>query len=378
MDIGLYIHIPFCLSKCYYCDFTSYAHSKESYHPYVEALVNEIKAYGAKLGQSLLVKTIFIGGGTPSVLPPILLEKIMKSLKESFYIDEHAEYTIESNPGTLSGEKLQVMKDHGVNRISMGVQAYQNHLLKKIGRTHSWEQVKESYTLCRKLGFDNINLDLMFGLPGQTMANWQETLGQIKGLGPDHISTYGLMIEEDTPFGRLYERGELKLLDEELERWMYHYAKNYLNQNGYQQYEISNFAKLSKASQHNIDCWKVRPYIGMGLGAHSYFQNSRYHNTEQMSEYIASSGQLGAIQKSKEKIDLKAQMEEYMFLGLRLTKGIAISDFNKKFNQSLEDVYGEQISKHKNNGLLKEKHGRIFLTDYGQDVSNIVFSSFLE
>lgn len=378
MDIGLYIHIPFCLSKCYYCDFTSYAHSKENYRPYIEALMNEIKVYGAKVGQSLVVKTIFIGGGTPSVLPPILLGKIMKSLKRSFYIDEHVEYTIESNPGTLSRDKLKVMKDHGVNRISIGVQAYQNHLLKRIGRAHTWDQVEESYGLCRELGFDNINLDLIFGLPGQTITNWQETLEQIKRLGPNHISTYSLIIEENTPFGRLYDNGKLDPIDEELERRMYHYAKDYLNQNGYEQYEISNFAKPGKASQHNIDCWKARPYIGMGLGAHSYFQGSRYHNTDKMSDYIANSGQLSKIQKNKEKINLKAQIEEYMFLGLRLTDGISMDDFEKKFKRHLEDVYGLQINKHKNNGLLKEKNGRIFLTTYGQDISNIVFSSFLE
>jgi len=377
MDIGLYLHIPFCLSKCYYCDFTSYAHNEGSYEPYVEALMNEIKLYATNIGQSVSIKTIFIGGGTPSVLPPILLEKIMKNLNKLFDVDKNVEYTIESNPGTLSRNKLKVMKEYGVNRISMGVQAYQNNLLKKIGRAHTWDQVVESYELCRELGFHNMNLDLMFGLPDQTLANWQETLEQVKRLGPDHISTYSLIIEEDTPFGRLYDRGELEPLDEDLERQMYHFAKDYLNQNGYQQYEISNFAKPEKASQHNIDCWKVRPYIGMGLGAHSYFQESRYHNTDKMDEYIAGSMDLNKIQKDKEKINLKAQMEEYMFLGLRLTNGIAINEFQTRFNKSLEYVYGPQITKHKNSGLLIEKDGRIFLTSYGQDVSNIVFSSFL-
>lgn len=377
MNIGIYVHIPFCLSKCYYCDFTSFINGKETYELYVDALIDEIKAHEASTREPLTVKTIFIGGGTPSVLPPILLEKIMKSLGEAFHIAEDVEYTIESNPGTLSVDKLRVMRDHGVNRISMGVQAYQNHLLKKIGRLHTRADFIDTYHLCRKLGFNNINLDLMFGLPDQTLEDWQETLSQITALGADHISAYSLIVEDGTPFGDMYDKGELQLVDEELERRMYHYGKEYLDQKGYSQYEISNFAKPSKASRHNIDCWKSRPYIGMGLGAHSYFQGHRYHNTYNMSEYLGSSSQLNQIQKNKEFINLKAQMEEYMFLGLRLTDGIGIEGFEERFNRSIWDVYGEQISSHKKQDLLIQKGGRIFLTPFGQDVSNIVFSSFL-
>ena len=377
MDIGIYVHIPFCLSKCYYCDFTSFARGEENYELYVDALVNEIKAHAISARESLTVKTIFIGGGTPSVLPPILLEKIMKSLNESFHIAKDVEYTVESNPGTLSVDKLRVMKDQGVNRISMGVQAYQDHLLKKIGRLHTQAEFIETYHLCRELGFDNINLDLMFGLPDQTLEDWQETLDRITALGPDHISAYSLIIEEGTHFGDMYDKGELQPLDEDLERQMYHNAKDYLGQKGYAQYEISNFAKPNKASGHNVDCWNGRSYIGMGLGAHSYFQDYRYHNTYEMSEYIASSSQLDEIQKNKEFINLKAQMEEYMFLGLRLTDGISIEGFEKRFSRSLWHVYGEQLSSHKKQGLLDEKEGRLFLTPFGQDVSNRVFSSFL-
>ena len=217
----------------------------------------------------------------------------------------------------------------------------------------------------------------MFGLPGQTLKEWQETLGQVVRLGPDHISAYSLIIEEDTPFGDLYNKGQLEPLDDELERLMYHDCIDYLNDKGYKQYEISNFAKEGKASQHNIDCWQCRPYIGMGLGAHSYFKGHRYNNTYIIKDYIKDSARVDQIQESKEVIDLKAQIEEYMFLGLRLTNGIEIEDFKQRFNQSLWDLYGVQINQHKDQGLLAEKDGRIFLTSFGQDVSNIVFSSFL-
>lgn len=377
MDLGIYVHIPFCVSKCYYCDFASYVQDKSNYQAYVHALIEEIRAHRESRPSPLTIKTIFIGGGTPSVLPPILLEKILIALKESFVITDHAEITIESNPGSLSLEKLKTMKKHSVNRISMGVQAYQDNLLKKIGRTHTKDDIVESYALCRSLGFDNINLDLMFALPGQSLDQWKETLEAVVKLSPEHISAYSLIIEEETPFGKMSNQGELEEPSEDLERLMYSFAKDYLSQNGYKQYEISNFAKEGKESKHNINNWKAYPYIGIGLGAHSYYNGYRYHNTYDIEEYIENSSQLRHIQEDKEWIDCKAQMEEYMFLGLRLTDGIEISDFEKRFNQSIFDVYGSQIKQHKKDGLLMETKGCIWLTDYGQDISNRVFSSFL-
>lgn len=377
MELGVYVHIPFCVSKCYYCDFASYVQDQSKYEAYVGALISEIRAYGASTPTPLTITTVFIGGGTPSVLPPILLEKILVALKESFIIPKDAEYTIESNPGTLSKEKLKVMKDHGINRISMGAQAYQNDLLKKIGRGHMQADIIESYNLCRSAGFDNINLDLMFALPSQRLDQWKETLEAIVKLGPEHISAYSLIVEDGTHFGDMANKGQLEEPGEDLERLMYSYAKEYLRQNGYDQYEISNFAKEGKASQHNINNWKAHPYIGLGLGAHSYYNGLRYHNTYNMTDYIDKSSRLHEIQEEIETIGLKAQIEEFMFLGLRLTKGIKITDFEKRFNKSIYNVYGNQINQHVKDGLLIEDAGRIWLTDYGQDISNRVFSSFL-
>lgn len=374
---GIYVHIPFCKSKCYYCDFLSDAHDETQYQAYVHALIEEIKAHGTSMNKPLTIQTLFIGGGTPSVLPPILLEKILKALTNHFNIADDAEWTIEANPGSLSKDQLEMMTKYGVNRISMGVQTFNNDLLKKIGRIHTEAEITESFTLCRDLGFHNINLDLMFGLPTQTLDQWRETLEKTVDLGPDHISAYSLIVEDGTPFGDLYEAGNLDQPDEDLERAMYDLAKEYLGAKGYQHYELSNFAKAGKASRHNINNWKVYPYIGIGLGAHSYYNKRRYHNTYNIDEYIKHSGNLKTIQKDVQQIDQKAQMEEFMFLGLRLTRGIKTRDFENRFNQSIFNVYGKQIKKHKKDKLLIEAEGRIFLTSYGQDVSNIVFSSFL-
>lgn len=377
MELGIYVHIPFCVSKCYYCDFASYAEDQSQYELYVDALIKEIKAHRKSTQNPLTIQTIFIGGGTPSVLPPILLEKILIAIGENFIIADDAEYTIETNPGTLSPEKLKVMKKHKINRISMGAQAFQNHLLKKIGRIHTKEEIIESYNLCRTQGFNNINLDFMFALPGQTLHQWEEALEEIVKLGPEHISAYSLIIEQGTPFGDLSNKGELEEPSEDLEREMYHFAKDYLGQNGYAQYEISNFAQEGKESKHNINNWKTQPYIGIGLGAHSYYHEQRYHNTYEMKEYIDNSNDLALIQEEKETINIKAQIEEYMFLGLRLTKGIKIDDFEKRFNQSIFDIYDKQIKQHVKDQLLAQSNGRIWLTSYGQDVSNVVMSSFL-
>ncbi len=377
MEFGVYVHIPFCVSKCYYCDFASSVQDQSQYESYVNALISEIRAHRESMPKRLTIGTIFIGGGTPSVLPPILLEKILIALKESFAIAQDAEFTIESNPGTLSQKKLQVMKSYGVNRISMGAQAYQDNLLKKIGRGHTKDDIIESYNLCRSMGFDNVNLDLMFALPTQTLDQWKETLKEFVKLGPEHISAYSLIVEEETHFGDLYNKGKLEVPSVDLERDMYTLAKDYLREYGYEQYEISNFAKAGKASKHNVNNWKCHPYIGLGLGSHSYYNGYRYNNTYNMKEYIGHSQKLEDIQKNKELIDLKAQMEEYMFLGLRLTEGIEIGEFENRFKQSIFTVYGSQLKQHKKDGLLRESDGRIWLTDYGQDVSNIVFSSFL-
>lgn len=377
MEIGIYVHIPFCVSKCYYCDFTSYANREHEYKTYVDALINEINSHAKKIKEPIIAKTIFIGGGTPSVLPPFLLEKIFIAIKETFIINDDTEYTIETNPGTLTYDKLLLMKDYGVNRISIGVQAYQDKLLKSIGRIHTFNQFLENYSLCKDIGFNNINVDLMFGLPSQTFKEWEETLIQISKLRPEHISAYSLIIEDGTPFGDLFNKGLMQELDEDIERKMYHYTKEYLASMGYQQYEISNFAKNDKSSKHNILYWKAKPYIGIGLGAHSYLEGERYNNTYDINKYIRESCNLNNIQENQEIIDVKTAMAEYMFLGLRLNEGILDTEFINKFNVSPLEVYKEQINNHIRDGLLIRKNGRTVLTEFGQDVSNIVFSSFL-
>lgn len=377
MNIGIYVHIPFCLSKCHYCDFASYANLEYEYEVYIDALINEIKAYTQSIKEPIVAKTIFVGGGTPSVLPPFLLEKLLIALKQYLIFDQNIEYTLETNPGTLTLEKLDIIKKHGINRISIGLQAYQNNLLKKIGRIHTREQFIKNYELCKEAGFNNISVDLMFGLPGQSLQDWEETLLNVIKLEPEHISAYSLIVEEGTLFGDLYNKGKLELIDEDTERSMYHYAKTYLEENGYQQYEISNFAKKDKESKHNILYWRTLPYIGVGLGAHSYYKDTRYHNTYEMKEYLKNSNDLSEIQKNKEFIDPKTAMAEYMFLGLRLNSGVLDEDFKNKFGYSIMDIYGQQITRHIKEGLLKREKGKTTLTDFGQDVSNIVFSSFL-
>lgn len=377
MELGIYVHIPFCKSKCYYCDFLSYPSKEDNYQAYVDALINEMKAHKIKTNKALTITTIFIGGGTPSVLPPILLERLLVSINENFNIGDKAEYTIEANPGTLTEEKLNIMKKYGVNRISIGGQTYDEDLLKTIGRCHRGEDITNSFILARDHGFNNINLDLMFALPGQSLDQLRETLDKVIRLNPEHISAYSLIVEEGTPFGDLEERGQLILPSEDEEREMYYLIENYLKKNGYKKYEISNFSKEGKASRHNINNWKTYEYIGLGLAAHSYYEGYRYSNTCNMDRYIENSHDLQAIQEDRQQIGLKAQMEEFMFLGLRLTEGVDVADFEKRFKQSIDSIYGDQINKHLKNNLLARSGGRIWLTDYGQDVSNMVLCSFL-
>ena len=377
MELGIYVHIPFCKSKCYYCDFLSYSSKEDNYKAYIDALINEMEAHRIKADKDLAITTIFIGGGTPSVLPPILLEKLLVSINENFNIGDKAEYTIEANPGTLTDEKLKIMKKYGVNRISIGGQTYDEGLLKTIGRCHQGQDITNSFLLARRYGFNNINLDLMFALPGQSLDQLKETLDKVVKLSPEHISAYSLIVEEGTPFGELEEKGQLSLPSEDEERAMYYLIEDYLKENGYSKYEVSNFSKEGKFSRHNINNWKTCEYIGLGLAAHSYYKGYRYSNTCNMDQYIENSRNLQDIQEDRQHVGLKAQMEEFMFLGLRLTEGIDIREFEKRFKKSIYSIYGAQIKNHLKNNLLAKGNGRIWLTDYGQDVSNMVLCSFL-
>lgn len=374
--MGLYVHIPFCKKKCYYCDFPSYGNMEGRYEEYVCALEREIENRG-RFCEDWQISSVFFGGGTPTVLSIELLQRLMTKLKESFYIAENAEITIESNPGTIEKEKADALYKMGFNRLSMGVQAWQNRLLTTLGRIHTIEAFQNNYQLVREAGFDNINVDIMFALPTQTLADWKETLERITKLHPEHISAYSLIIEEGTPFYEAFQKGELLETEEELDREMYHYAVSFLAEKGYRQYEISNFSKTGRESRHNQIYWQTEPYLGLGLGAHSYFNGSRFHNTYELDQYILAYGEIYLLEEEKEAVTKKAAMEEFMFLGLRMTEGVSFDSFFQRFGIEMTEVYGKVISHFVKSGLLAQTDKGIALTRRGIDLSNQVFTEFL-
>ncbi len=355
---SIYIHIPFCKSKCKYCDFLSFPNT-EYINAYKKALLDEINAFDCKS-----VKSIFIGGGTPSIINSNIISEIMNSLGR-FNIEKNAEITIEANPGTLAEEKVKEYRKSGINRISMGLQAWQNCLLKTLGRIHTKESFLKSYETARKY-FNNINIDLMFSLPDQSFEMWLDTLENVTKLEPEHISAYSLIVEEGTPF---YDM-KLNLPDEETDRKMYHYAIKYLEEKGYQQYEISNFAKKGFESVHNTVYWQRGNYKGFGLGAASLINNVRYKNTENISDYIK-----GVTITEKEILTKDDQMAEFMFLGLRMTKGISISEFKKEFNEDILIKYKSVIDKYSNYIIIEGD--KLRLTTDGTDISNMIFSEII-
>ena len=359
-DIALYVHIPFCKEKCRYCDFLSFKDTSKSLD-YKNALLREIDAFDTNKN----VKSIFIGGGTPSFVEPKFIAEIMEHLSK-FKINSDAEITIESNPGTLTAKKLEIYKKSGINRISIGLQAWQNRILKTLGRIHSREEFLESYSLARKFGFDNINIDIMFSLPGQSFDDWKTTLENVTRLEPEHISAYSLIVEKNTPFYNM----ELELPDEKIDREMYHYAIEYLSQNGYKQYEISNFAKLGKNSVHNTAYWIRSDYKGFGLGAASLLNDVRYKNTDSMTDYIN-----GKTICEKENLTPNDIIEEFMFLGFRMNRGVSISEFSEKFKRDIFEVYGDVLKKYSDYIVIE--NGRIHLNTLGFDISNTIMCDFL-
>lgn len=372
--IGIYLHIPFCRQKCRYCDFPSYAGMEAKQEAYVTALIEEIKRYGKELdGQE--VHSVFLGGGTPTVLPLPLLERLMAAVFDCFSVSADAEITTEANPGTLDREKVRGLRDMGFHRISMGVQAWQNRHLQKLGRIHTIEEFLENYHALREAGFSNLNVDLMFALPEQTMADWQETLEKITELEPEHISAYSLILEEGTPFYEEWQKGRLPVVSEELDREMYWRAVEFLAKKGYEQYEISNFAKAGYQSRHNRIYWQAEEYLGLGLGAHSYWRGVRFHNTYDLQAYLAKAGKDAVAER--ETVTPQDALEEFMFLGLRLTEGISFRRFRERFGKEMKGVYGEQIKRLKTEGLLEETESGIRLSGRGIDVSNLVFQEFL-
>lgn len=373
--ISLYIHIPFCAQKCLYCDFPSFARKDHLRKAYIEALNKEIISLREK-HNNLEINTIFIGGGTPSVLEADELECLLKEVAK-LNMAKDIEYSIECNPGNLTEEKLEVMKKYGVNRISMGLQAKQDNLLKGLGRIHNYKTFKENFLLAKKVGFNNINVDLMFGLPNQRLNEWEETLREIISLEPAHISAYSLIIEEGTAFYNLYENDKLKLPTEEEERKMYHLAKKILEENGFNQYEISNYAKEGKECRHNLAYWNMDNWIGVGSAAASYINGKRIKNISSVEEYINSIKDKGEAVEEIINNSKNDNMEEFMFMGLRKINGIGENEFKNRFSMNINDVYGEILNKYIGEGLLIRESGSIFLSEKGIEISNVIMADFL-
>ena len=402
-SIGIYIHIPFCKSKCYYCDFNSYSGREHLAGPYFDALFSEMKYRAASLNDRP-VRTIFIGGGTPSLVDPKYISGLLEVCSRYFKMDSEAEISMESNPGTLTYDSLKAYGTAGVNRLSMGLQAWQDRLLEDLGRIHRRQQYVDNLEAAYKAGFRNSNTDLIFGLPGQTFADWAETLEAVTELGActglTHLSCYSLKIEEGTNFGDRFKAGTLVSADDELDRSMYRHTIEFLAQKGFKHYEISNFAKPGFACRHNLVYWKALEYAGFGAGAHSYLDNRRFSNAAGVEEYIAAVGQIGTNVQDGQKlhediqfIDIQDSMAEFMILGLRLIDGIGADEFKTRYGESLQAVYGDKLLKLVKAGLLvKEVEGNregvsnneniigggsFRLTPLGLDLANQVFMEFI-
>lgn len=376
-ELGIYIHIPFCKQKCFYCDFCSFANKNEMQEKYVETVINEIKNITHK--EKYTVTTIYLGGGTPSILNPEYIKNILQEIKSSFEILDDAEITIEINPGTVNEEKLKRYKEYGINRLSIGLQSANDKILKNIGRIHDYKQFEETFFYARKCGFKNINVDLMIGLPTQAIEDVKQTLEKIIQKNPEHISVYSLIIEEGTTIEKLINENKLQLPDEETERIMYWTVVNELKENGYNQYEISNFSKKTYESKHNTNCWKQKQYIGLGTSAHSYLNKKRYSNTNNIEEYIKNI-QESNISKNitiHEEQTEESTMNEYMLLGLRMIQGININEFKQKFKTDPTIKYKEILEKLQKENLIQITKTSIKLTKQGIDFGNIVWEEFI-
>ena len=381
-NIGIYIHIPFCKQKCLYCDFVSFKAEKETQKSYIQALKREIQNWKQE-NKEYEIKTIYIGGGTPSYIDSYDIFDILNLLTENIKEEKNKiSITIEVNPGTITKQKLQDYKKAGINRLSIGLQSTNNNLLKQIGRIHNYQEFLETYKLAREVGFENINVDLMIGLPNQTIEDIKKSLDDILNLkpnNPEHISVYSLIVEDETPIQKLIESGKLKLPDEEKERQMYWYVKDYLELHEYKHYEISNFAKKGFESKHNVDCWNQKEYKGFGLAAHSYIQNKRFCNTSNLDKYIKNCENedfeanviLQEIQNKEE------QMKEYMLLGLRKIEGISIQQFENKFNQNPIMLFRNELQRLDKQKLITIDGDTIKLSIKGLDLANIVWEEFV-
>lgn len=372
----LYLHMPFCVRKCAYCDFLSFPTDQETQNLYTRRLREDIDAMGKKYGD-IPVDTIFIGGGTPSVPDSVLIVGIMEHVRKAFHVAEGAEISMEANPGTVTREKLTDYRRAGINRLSFGLQSANDRELKLLGRIHTWAEFLESFHLARECGFTNINIDLMSALPGQTRESWKDTLKRVTDLNPEHISAYSLIIEDGTPFGEKYgsEEGRKLLPDEDSEREMYHETKRFLRDCGYERYEISNYAKPGRACRHNIGYWTGLPYLGLGLGASSYMDGCRFAVNSDMKQYLE---EKPGMFTDVEKLTKKDMEEEFFYVGLRMTAGVSLPEFERRFGVSAKDVYPGLMEMFVEEKAAVFQGDRFVLTDYGLDVSNYIMAQFLQ
>ena len=369
--LELYVHIPFCIRKCDYCDFLSFPSTEEQQYRYMDALKKEILGAGAYPDRRVV--SVFFGGGTPSVPKAELLAEVLGLLRQTFLFDEDAEITLEANPGTLSEEKLRIYREAGFNRLSLGCQSVHDRELRQLGRIHTFREFVESFSLARGCGFSNINVDLMSGLPGQSLESYEESLRTVAELGPEHLSAYSLIVEPGTPFASR----ELDLPEEETERKMYERTGEILGEYGYTQYEISNYAKPGRECRHNIGYWKRVDYLGFGPGAASLTENRRFSNTTDVKKYLTDSGRPEKIRENMEILSEQDCMEEFMFLGLRMNEGISEEEFYRQFGETVDEVYRPVLEKYRKLDLLWRTGGRIGLTAQGISVSNTVMADFL-
>ena len=386
-DFGIYIHIPFCRQKCFYCDFPSFAGKERMIGPYLEALEQEMGQVRQRLWDrgevvfgsdgKLAPGTIYIGGGTPTVLETVALPDVFYLLQKHIDVEHAGEITIEANPGTVDGEKLRLLHGFGINRLSLGVQSFDDGCLKAIGRIHSGQEAAEAVAEAQDAGFANISVDLMYGLPGQDMNMLRESVETALSLGVQHISIYGLQLEEGTVFDKLHQQGKLVLPSDELTEEMYDYITAFLPERGYYRYEISNFALPGYESRHNLSYWQDVPYLGFGSGAHSYWGDCRYQNPARIEVYMEEVFQGRAMCHVEEKVTEKAHIEEFCFLALRTAAGISVRRFAAVFGRDVHELYGEQIRRLVEKGLLLEDRERLYLSQLGMKYGNQVFGEFL-
>ncbi len=379
-ELEIYIHIPFCVRKCQYCDFLSGPADESTKEQYIVALCQEIEEKSS-LYKEHKVTSIFFGGGTPTAVEAEALCRVLCLVKERFDVKPESEITIEMNPGTVTKDALLLYKEAGINRVSLGLQSTHNKELEMLGRIHTYEQFLETYEQVREAGFENVNIDLMSALPGQDLESYKASLEKVIQLTPppEHISAYSLIVEEGTPFYEVYEQGKLDLPSEDVEREMYHLTKAYLKEQGYERYEISNYAKPGRECVHNIGYWQRKNYVGFGIGAASLIENQRFSNEESLQNYLVNSCR---CESNRQVLSMVEQMEEYLFLGLRMCQGVPEKGFYQYFGKTLEQVYGQVIEKHIKNGLLEQvtydNDVWLRLTEPGMDVSNYVMADFLE